>query len=60
MAIVYEKSKALTDKELHYCPGCHHGIVHKLVAETLDEMDGSMFIESDAEATEEQTQPNNN
>ena len=26
MAIVYEKSKALTDRELHYCPGCHHGI----------------------------------
>ena len=38
MAIVYEKSKALTDKELHYCPGCHHGIVHKLIAETLDEL----------------------
>ena len=38
MAIVYEKSKALTDKELHYCPGCHHGIVHKLIAETLEEM----------------------
>lgn len=38
MAIVYEKSKALTDKELHYCPGCSHGIVHKLVAEVLDEL----------------------
>ena len=38
MAIVYEKSKALTDKELHYCPGCHHGIIHKLIAETLEEM----------------------
>ena len=38
MAIVYEKSKALTDKELHYCPGCHHGIVHKLIAETLEEL----------------------
>ena len=38
MAIVYEKSKALTDKELHYCPGCTHGIVHKLVAEVLEEL----------------------
>ncbi|WMJ83932.1 thiamine pyrophosphate-dependent enzyme [Oscillospiraceae bacterium LTW-04] len=38
MAIIYEKSKALTDKELHYCPGCSHGIVHKLVAEVLEEL----------------------
>lgn len=36
--IVYEKSKGLTDAELHYCPGCTHGIAHKLVAETLEEM----------------------
>ena len=39
MAIVYQKSKGLTDAELHYCPGCTHGIIHKLVAETLEEMD---------------------
>ncbi len=39
MAVIYEKSKALTDKELHYCPGCSHGIVHKLVAEVLEELD---------------------
>ena len=38
MAIGYEKSKALTDKELHYCPGCHHGIIHKLIAESLEEL----------------------
>ena len=38
MAIVYQKTKGLTDAELHYCPGCTHGIVHKLVAETLEEM----------------------
>ena len=38
MAIVYQKSKALTDKELHYCPGCSHGIIHKLVAEVLEEL----------------------
>ncbi len=38
MAIVYQKSPGLTDAELHYCPGCHHGIVHKLVAESLVEL----------------------
>jgi len=38
MAIVYQKSKGLTDVELHYCPGCNHGIVHKLVAEVLVEL----------------------
>ena len=38
MAIVYQKSKGLTDTELHYCPGCTHGIVHKLVAEVLEEL----------------------
>ena len=38
MAIVYEKSRGLTDEELHYCPGCHHGIIHKLVAESLVEL----------------------
>ncbi len=36
--VVYEKSKALTDAPLHYCPGCTHGIVHKLVAEVLEEL----------------------
>ena len=35
MAIVYEKTKMLTDKPLHYCPGCTHGIIHRLVAEAL-------------------------
>ena len=38
MAIVYQKSKGLTDAELHYCPGCTHGIVRKLVAEVLEEL----------------------
>ncbi|MGN0796026.1 MAG: thiamine pyrophosphate-dependent enzyme [Christensenellales bacterium] len=36
MSIVFEKSKFLTDTPLHYCPGCSHGIVHRLVAEALD------------------------
>lgn len=32
------KPKALTDKPFHYCPGCTHGIAHRLVAEALDEL----------------------
>ncbi len=36
--VIYEKSKGLTDAKLHYCPGCTHGIVHKLVAEVMDEL----------------------
>ena len=39
MSVVYEKSKMLTDAPLHYCPGCTHGIIHKLVAESLQELD---------------------
>ncbi len=38
MAVVFEKPKALTDKVFHYCPGCTHGIVHRLVAEVIDEL----------------------
>jgi 2-oxoglutarate/2-oxoacid ferredoxin oxidoreductase subunit beta len=38
MAIVFEKTKMLTDTPLHYCPGCTHGIIHRLVAEALDEL----------------------
>lgn len=34
--IVFQKPKALTDAELHYCPGCTHGIIHRLVAEAID------------------------
>ena len=36
--IVYQKSKLLTDKPLHFCPGCSHGIANKLVCEALDEL----------------------
>ena len=39
MKTVYEKSSGLTDVPLHYCPGCTHGIIHKLVAESLVELD---------------------
>ena len=38
MAIVFQKPKALTDAVFHYCPGCTHGIIHRLVAEVLDEL----------------------
>ncbi len=36
--MIYAKTKGLTDKEFTYCPGCTHGIVHKLVAEVLEEL----------------------
>ena len=36
--IVFEKPKMLTDVPMHYCPGCTHGIIHRLVAEALDEL----------------------
>ncbi len=39
MDIKYQKTQGLTDKSLTYCPGCTHGIAHKLVAETLEELD---------------------
>lgn len=38
MAIVFEKTKGLTDKQTHYCPGCTHGIIHRLVGEVLEEL----------------------
>ena len=38
MAVVFEKTKGLTDKPTHYCPGCTHGIIHRLVAESLEEL----------------------
>ena len=38
MKIVFERPKALTKAEFHYCPGCTHGIIHRLVAETIDEL----------------------
>jgi len=37
--IVYEKSAGLSDTQLSYCPGCTHGIIHKLIAESLVELD---------------------
>jgi 2-oxoglutarate ferredoxin oxidoreductase subunit beta len=36
--MVYSKPRLITDEVMHYCPGCSHGTVHKLVAEVIDEM----------------------
>lgn len=38
MATVFEKPKLLSDTPLHYCPGCTHGIVHRLICEALQEL----------------------
>ena len=35
---VFGRPESLADMPTHYCPGCHHGIVHRLVAEALDEL----------------------
>jgi len=36
--VVYRRPEMLSDRSTHYCPGCGHGIVHRVVAELLDEM----------------------
>ena len=38
MAVVFRKTEGLQDVTTHYCPGCTHGIIHRLVAEVLEEM----------------------
>ncbi len=38
MAVVFKKTEGLTDKQFHYCPGCTHGIIHRLVGEVLEEL----------------------
>jgi 2-oxoglutarate/2-oxoacid ferredoxin oxidoreductase subunit beta len=38
MAVVFEATKGLLDVSTHYCPGCTHGIIHRLVAESLEEL----------------------
>lgn len=38
MSIVYSPTKALLDVPTHYCPGCTHGIIHKLVGEVIEEL----------------------
>ena len=36
--VIFSRPKSLVDVPTHYCPGCHHGIIHRLVAETIDEL----------------------
>jgi 2-oxoglutarate ferredoxin oxidoreductase subunit beta len=36
--LVYGKPKIMNDRAMHYCPGCSHGVVHKLIAEVIEEM----------------------
>lgn len=38
MSVVYQRSAYLNDVKRHYCPGCSHGLAHKVVGEVLDEM----------------------
>lgn len=37
--LVYKKTPVLTDNVMHYCPGCTHGVIHKVIAEVIEEMD---------------------
>lgn len=39
MKTIYRRSNGLTDKATHYCPGCTHGIIHRLVGEVMEELD---------------------
>lgn len=39
MAVLFERTKGLTEEKSHYCPGCTHGIVHRLIGEVLEEME---------------------
>lgn len=39
MAIVFKPTKALLDVPTHYCPGCTHGLIHRLIGEVLEELD---------------------
>ena len=39
MAVEYKATQLLTEKPRHYCPGCGHGIIHRLVAEAIEELD---------------------
>ena len=44
MKKVFEKPKMLTDVPFHYCPGCSHGIVHRLVASAIDKLNAQKVI----------------
>lgn len=38
MTLVYERPQSLVDTQMHYCPGCGHGTIHRLIAEVIDEL----------------------
>lgn len=38
MKTVFQKPEAMTDAQMHYCPGCTHGIIHRLVGEAMDSL----------------------
>ncbi len=38
MATIFKKTNVLTDAPFHYCPGCGHGIIHRLIAEVIEEL----------------------
>jgi 2-oxoglutarate ferredoxin oxidoreductase subunit beta len=38
MELVYKRPESLTEAHTHYCPGCTHGTIHRLIAEVLDEL----------------------
>lgn len=38
MKTVFKKPDSMTDMQMHYCPGCTHGIIHRLVAEAIDDL----------------------
>lgn len=38
MEKIFEKTRVLNDKTMHYCPGCGHGIVHRMIGEALEEL----------------------
>jgi len=38
MKPIFEYPKSLTEQPTHYCPGCTHGVIHRMVAESLDEL----------------------
>lgn len=38
LKLIFEKPKTMTDNKTHYCPGCGHGVIHRLVAEVIDEL----------------------
>lgn len=36
--LIYRRTPVLTDNTMHYCPGCGHGLIHRLIAEVVEEM----------------------